>query len=118
MNRKIATVLLIAAAAVGNAFAETPTVDNTAFNSSLSRAQVQTQLGQYKQAGVNPWSQGYNPLRSFKSEKTREAVAREYIASRGQVAALTGEDSGSAYLARSRSVDASTTLAGHPATAL
>jgi hypothetical protein len=99
MNRKIATALVVAAAAVaGNAFADDITVETTPFTSTASRAQVQAELQAYKQAGVNPWATSYNPLRSFKSGKTRAEVTAEYLNSRDEVAALTAEDSGSAYL--------------------
>ena len=40
----------------------------------------------------------YNPVAA--SSKTRAQVVGEYLASRDRVAAFTGEDSGSAYLAR------------------
>lgn len=116
MNRKIAIAFAIAAAAsaAGNAFADDITVDNNAFVSSRSRAEVQAELAQYKRSGVNTWSIAYNPLRSLQGTRSRGEVAGEYIASRNQVAALTGEDSGSAYLARSREIRASTNLAGQP----
>jgi peptidase E len=117
MNRKIASTLVIAAAALaGNAFADDITVDTTPFAGTKSRVEVQAELAQYKAAGVNPWSTQYNPLKQFKSAKTREAVVAEYIAARDEVAALNSEDSGSAYLAQGqgRTADPSTTLAGQP----
>jgi len=118
MNRTIAiAILAAAAAAAGNAFADDITMDTTPFVPSRSRAQVQTELAQYKQAGVNPWSNSYNQLRGFASSTTREQVAADYVASRQQVAAFTGEDSGSAFLARSRAVEPGTNLAGQPRTA-
>ena len=77
---------------------------------------MQAQLVEYKNAGVNPWSTSYNPLKSFRGEKTRAQVTNEYLASRNAVAAFTGEDSGSAYLASSKQAfDASRQLAGQPA---
>lgn len=114
MNRNIAIAILAAAAATGNAFADDITIDTTPFVSSRSRTEVQAELAQYKQSGVNPWSISYNQLRAFQGAKTREQVTGEYITARDRVAAFTGEDSGSAYLARSRAVDAGTTLAGQP----
>jgi hypothetical protein len=115
MNRNFASALVVAAAALaGNAFAETPTVLKEQFVSTAARAQVQAELVTYKQAGVNPWSTQYNPLRGFKSAQTREAVVAEYIASRDSVAALTGEDSGSAYLAQGNVQRTRDTLAGSP----
>jgi hypothetical protein len=86
------------------------------FQPAATRTQVQADLAAYKQAGVNPWSTSYNQLGQFKSGLTRADVRAEYIASRDQVAALTGEDSGSAYLAQTaaRRVDTGTNLAGQP----
>ena len=70
----------------------------------------------YERCGVNPWSTSYNQLAQFRSAKSRDQVQAEYRAQREAVAALTGEDSGSAYLtqlAATRTVG--TTLAGTPA---
>lgn len=64
-----------------------------------TRAQVQSELATYKKSGVNPWSTSYNPLASFQGQKSREQVRNEFLASRNAVSAMTGEDSGSAYLA-------------------
>jgi hypothetical protein len=117
MNRKIASALVVAAATLaGTAFAETPGTD-APFHGSYSRAQVQAELAAYKQAGVNPWSTQYNPLKTFKSAKTRDAVVAEYVASRDAVAAFTGEDSGSAYLAQGVVAPVRDTLAGVPVNA-
>ena len=108
MNAKFAlTALVLSAGFAGSAFAESPTVVTDSFSSSRSRAEVQAELAAYRQAGVNPWSTSYNPLRSFKSTASRDAVVGEYLASRNEVRALTGEDSGSQYLAQ-RSAPANT----------
>jgi hypothetical protein len=119
MNRNFASALLVAAAAIaGNAYAESPTVLKDDFVSTKTRAQVSAELVAYKQAGVNPWSTQYNPLRAFKSAQSRDQVVGAYIASRDQVAALTGEDSGSAYLTQAASrLFVTDTLAGRPANA-
>ena len=115
ISRKLATALVLAAAAAaGNAFADDITVDTTPFVSSKSRAEVEAELTQFKQAGTSPWSMQYNPLRSFKSSTTRAEVTAQYIGARDQVAALTAEDSGSAYLAHYRVRTTGTTLAGQP----
>ena len=55
----------------------------------------------------------------FVSQKTRAEVRADYIASRNEVNAFTGEDSGSAYLQASngRVFNGSTTLAGTPVNA-
>ena len=63
MNRKTAFAIVLAAVAAGNAFADDITVDRNAFVSSRTRAEVQAELAQYQQSGVNPWSIAYNPLR-------------------------------------------------------
>ena len=117
MIRKSFTLasVVLASAFAASAFAETPTVVTEPFVSSKTRAEVQAELAAYKQAGVNPWSTQYNPLRGFRSVATREAVTAEYIASRDVVNAFNGEDSGSTYLAQVRvpGVPAST-FAGQP----
>ena len=83
-----------------------------------TRAEVQAELAQFKQAGVNPWSISYNKLAGFQSTRTRAQVQAEYVAERNQVAALNAEDSGSAYLAQAAaSRKVGTTLAGTPVNA-
>lgn len=117
MIRKSFTLasVVLASAFAASAFAETPTVVTEPFVSSKTRAEVQADLAAYKQAGVNPWSTQYNPLRGFRSALTREAVTAEYIASRDVVRELGGEDSGSTYLAQQRSPGyEGSTLAGQP----
>lgn len=101
MNRYAAALLSLTAAAFsGQVLAETPSaVPEQPFVSVKTRAEVRAELAQYKQAGVNPWSIAYNPLHAFKSNTTREAVTAKYIAARAEVAAITGEDSGAAFLA-------------------
>ena len=101
MNRNIAlAAVVLSAAFAGSAFAETPYNVNDTFTGTQTRAQVQADLAAYRQAGVNPWSTQYNPLRNFASTTTRQAVTADFLASRAQVNALNGEDSGSAYLAQ------------------
>lgn len=115
MNRKIATAAIaFAAAFAGNAFAEGPIAQDNGFVPTKTVAQVQAELAAYKQAGVNPWATSYNPLRSFQSVKSRAQVTAEYVGARDQVAALTGEDSGSAWLQATRPARVSDTLAGQP----
>jgi hypothetical protein len=84
---------------------------------TATRAEIQAQLANYKQAGVNPWSTSYNPLKSFQSTRTRAEVQAEYLASRDAVAAMTREDSGSAYLAARPVTTDVRYLAGTPANA-
>ena len=117
MNRTIATsALILAAAFAGQAFAESPLQGDAGFAGSRTRAEVQAELVTFKK-GPNPWSTQYNPLRSFQSGTSRDAVTAAYIASRDEVKALNGEDSGSAYLAAARSLNTATTLAGQPVNA-
>jgi len=111
-SRTIASALVLAATAfAGTAFADDITIDNSKFVSAKSRAEVQAELAQFKQAGTSPWSTQYNPLKTFKSTATRAEVTAQYIASRDAVNALNGEDSGSTYLAQHRVRNTGTTLA-------
>ena len=100
MNRHFALALVAAAAAASPAFADDITIDPTPFISTRSRAEVIGEMQQFRHGGVNPWADEYNPLADFRSDRTREQVTLEYQATRASVAALTGEDSGSMYLAR------------------
>jgi hypothetical protein len=77
-----------------------PSGQVTAQSQARTRADVQAELAQYQKAGVNPWSIRYNQLAAFHSTKTRAEVRAEYLAERNEVAAMNGEDSGSAYLAQ------------------
>lgn len=117
MNAKITvSCLVLAAAFAGNAFAESPIQGNDSFAAAKTRAEVQAELGAYNRAGVDPWSNWYNPLRGFRGQASRQAVVADYLASRDEVNAFTGEDSGSAYLARTHAPGAaSSTHAGLPA---
>jgi hypothetical protein len=111
-----AAALSVAALA---AHAETPDLSGqfaAATNGQATRTQVQAQFADYKKTGVNTYSISYNPLNTFKGQKTREQVRNEFLADRDTVAAMTAEDSGSALLAASKkTVDASHLLAGQPA---
>jgi hypothetical protein len=108
----------VAAFASTAANADDITIDNTPFQSTRTRAEVLAELGQFKKSGVNPWSNRYNQLAGFNSSKTRAQVQAEYVAARNEVAAMSGEDSGSAYLAQlPGGYNGSTTLAGTPANA-
>lgn len=111
MNRNSVLALVLAAAAT-TAFADDITIDTTPFVSTKSRAEVQAQL---QQRGPDVWSTRYNPLAQFSARRSRAEVVAEYLASRREVAALTAEDSGSAYLARNRDARADAVrLAGQP----
>lgn len=105
MNTRIAlSALVLAAGFSGAAFAESPGPQTFPFASSRTVAEVQAEYHQYRAAGVNPWSISYNPLRSFKSTTTRQAVVADYLASRDEVRAVTGEDGGSFHYAAQRAL--------------
>ncbi|HSV53115.1 MAG TPA: DUF4148 domain-containing protein [Burkholderiaceae bacterium] len=115
MNRKLVLAIVAATIAAGNAFADDDTIDTTPFVSTKSRAEVQAELARPYQGAVSPWSPQYNQLTEFKSRLTRAQVQAEYIAAREEVAAMNGEDSGSAYLARRMESQVNRTrLAGQP----
>lgn len=116
MNRYALVIALATLAAAGQVLADDITIDNTSFASTATRAQVQADLQQFRASGVNPWSQGYQPLREFRSQKTRAEVTADYLRSRDAVAAFTGEDSGSVALA-DRTDTAAATVAGRPVNA-
>ena len=99
-------------------FANSVVPATAARTAGATRTQVQAEFAQYRKDGVNPWSTSYNPLASFKGEKTREQVRNEYLAQRAAVSAMTGEDSGSAYLAAHQGVSpAQAQFAGQPVNA-
>ena len=116
LNLKSTLAALLLACSAGGALAESPLVFvDPPFVASKTRAEVQAELAAYRKSGVNPWSNSYNPVRYLRSTTTREAVQAAYLASRQEVAAITGEDSGSAYLAQARRPDGGTQLlAGEP----
>lgn len=92
--------ICLALAACGQAFADDITVDPHPFVSTASRAQVQDELRQHRQAGINPWADDFNPLAQFTGSMSRAEVTAEFMGSRSTVAAFSAEDSGSTYLAR------------------
>jgi hypothetical protein len=114
MNRHLAVLAAIAAAAATSAFADDITIDNTPYAGSKTRAEVQADLAAYKKAGVNPWSTQFNPLKTWKGSLTREQVVGEFLTSRKEATAFNGEDSGSAYLA-GRTPEVRVRVAGEPA---
>lgn len=113
MNRLSALIVAAAALAGTASYAGDITVDTTPFTASRTRAEVQTELAQFRQAGTSVWSTQYNQLAQFAPQRSRADVQAEYLASRAQVAAFTAEDSGSAWLARGRTVHAATRVAAH-----
>lgn len=85
------------------AYAESPTIDTTPFVSVLSRAEVQAELmagAEQVRSGAREWAMQHNDTHFATSGLTSQEARQQYIASRDQVSAFTGEDSGSMYLAR------------------
>ena len=114
--KTLIAIAAVAALASAAARADDITIDTTPFQSTRTRAEVLAELGQFKQSGVNPWSNRYDQLARFQSGKSRADVQAEYRADRDRVAAMTGEDSGSFYLSQSPLASRDTTLAGTPVT--
>jgi hypothetical protein len=112
MNRIIATALI--AFAASSTFAESPIGDASPFVSAVSRTQVQSEQAQYAASGVNHWAQNFDQLAGFRSVKTRAQVSAEYVQSRDETAALTAEDSGSAWLSARARDAAAPVFAGQP----
>src|SRR5688572_22396506 len=98
MNRKSLIALAFAATATG-AFADDITIDPTPFVSTATRAEIQAGQAAFEASGRDPWAREYNPIADFESQRSRAQVKAEYVQARDRVAAFTGEDSGSAYLA-------------------
>lgn len=112
MNRNLATALTfvstgaaalaLAAIASGNAYADDITIDPTPFVSTRTRAEVRSEVmgqGEALRMASSEWSTQMNSTMLPQSTVTRAQVTQEYIASRREVNALNGEDSGSSYLA-------------------
>jgi len=111
MNRKLASGLsfaaIVAAAAAAAVLAPRPaiaddiTVETTPFVSTRTRADVQAELFRQPELvsrATTEWALQINEASSFKSATTPQQLRQEYTASRRQVHALSGEDSGSSYL--------------------
>jgi len=102
MNRNIALSLCIACGCCsGAAFADDITIDTHPFVSTATRAQVQEELRQFRTSGANPWADDYNQLAAMHGSATRAEAKADFLAFRKMVAALSGEDSGSSYMAQS-----------------
>src|SRR3954471_19654695 len=115
MNRTRLVIAALSLSALSAAYAETPDLSgqfaaSTAPAAQATRAQVQSQYAATRNTGVSPWSISYNPLASFQSQKTREQVRNEFLASRDAVSAMTAEDSGSGYLAAHKPANGTTAL--------
>jgi hypothetical protein len=116
MNHRIASTLAftgsVAAATVaaalmsGNALAETPTIDDTKFVSSRSRAEVRDEvLAAHLSSAGGEWS-GQQTAPFMSNGLTRAQARSDYIAARDEVMARNSEGGGSvrSAVAPSRSV--------------
>jgi len=118
MSPKSTLVALVVVAAAAPAFANDITLGYAdPAPAATPRAAVQAELRAFKQSGVNPWANQYNPLRHATAERSRAQVRDEFLASRDRVAAFTAEDSGSAYLAATSVAPEGVHLAGQPRSA-
>lgn len=113
-SRALLAIAAVAALAGAAARADDITIDTTPFQSTRTRADVLSELAQFRRAGPNPWAMTYDQLRGFSSSTTRAQVQAEYLAQRDQVAAMTGEDGGSAYFAQRVHPSYRTRLAARP----
>lgn len=89
------------AAMTGAAYADDITIDPTPFVSTKSRAEVRAEvIGKAEQIRMahGEGDSGMNHAATSGSTLTRAQVRGDYLASRAQVSAFNGEDSGSAYL--------------------
>lgn len=128
MDRKILPALAVGSAAAlaaaivattpGNAWAESMAEYTVPFAGSKSRADVQADLAAQPNTlkfSASEWALQGNPPMPFKSGYQPDRVTAEFKATRGEVSAFTGEDSGSAYLAGTpgpRRVNATATMGG------
>lgn len=99
MNRNALLFGLSILAVAASASAESYTDHNPPFVSSMERVAVQAASLPATSSVTNPSSSSYDPLASFRSDRGRKALQSEYVRDRAVVAAFTGEDSGSGYLA-------------------
>ena len=124
MNRNLVSVIatgavsaaaLFAVSVIAStpAFADDITIEQQAFVSSRTRAEVTAELRTPYQGG-NPWSGLYNIFQT-RSTATSEQVQREYITDRDKVAAFQAEDSGSMYLQAQGPAPSPTRAMGAPA---
>jgi hypothetical protein len=112
MNRNLSSVLALAAVAAAaaaataalvlprTAYADDITIDPTPFVSTRTRADVRSELlgrADILRHQSSEWALQSNEPTAFKSPFTPQQAREEYRASRVQVNALNGEDSGSAY---------------------
>ena len=121
MNRKTASVLIAATVGIAagltvshHAYADDITIDTNPFSGMATRDEVRAQLKVPYQGGY-PWSSSYRQAAPKGSTYTSQQARTEYRSSRQEVNALNGEDSGSAYLARTAGRANATSTMGGPA---
>jgi hypothetical protein len=119
MKRNSLTLALAGLLALASlaAHAETPDPSGQyaiSIASTRTRAEVQAELKQFQQSGVNPWAIEYDQLADFRGTKTRDQVREEFLANRDEAKAMTGEDSGAAYLAAHKETSERRHFAGQP----
>jgi hypothetical protein len=98
-----AAAIAAAALAPGHAYADDITVDPAPFVSTRARADVRAELMSQRQqvlAASGEWSMQQSTAVHPASDYTRAQARADFLAARPEVSAFTGEDSGSAYLAR------------------
>ena len=101
-SSSVAAATLAATVMAGNAMAETPTVDNTPFVSTKTRAEVQAELFSHRDqlsSNASEWILQQNETQNA-SGYTRQQARAEYIVSREQVRVMNSEGGGSGSLAQ------------------
>ena len=96
--------VLLAAASSGSAYADDITLDTTPSPAASARAEGQPNVfrrGSPVRGDASEWALQSNQPVALTSASTRTQAQAEYKASREQVNALLGEDSGSAYFMKS-----------------
>jgi hypothetical protein len=114
MNRIIPSLIIAASTVFASAAFADDITPTPPFVSTRDRGEVKAELLQFR-GQTNPWSIAYSPLARSQSALTRDEVRARFLASRDDVAAMTGEDSGSFALAEERADGANVTAAaGRP----
>jgi hypothetical protein len=121
VNRKTTSFLIAATvgtaaglAVSSHAYADDITIDTNPFTSTATRAEVQAQL-KVPFPGGYPWSSQYRQAAPKGSTYTSQQAKADYVASRQEVNALNGEDSGAAYFGKMAGRTNSTATMGGPA---
>lgn len=99
----VAAAALAATFIASTAHAEGPIAmeSSTPFVSTRSRAEVRAELGKAgeQRSATSEWALNQQTFQPTAGGPTRAQIAAEYISSRDEVHARTGEDGGSAYFA-------------------